>query len=198
MIRFKEIDDANPLLAISPLVGAMEKTFAYIAANGPIGLTPSNGFKRVFVDWAAAEFAWPGYTNEDLFAVNKVLNEIDFPPLMDLHDVMIDLKIGRHYKNAFRLTKSGETLVGHPGKIFGIVIPFFLFEMNHSTYARTQTQPLRNWDTLRAQSFPVANLAFVFDTFSLRPNTPTPSPCCAFSGPEWMKGGGDIPLHIVS
>ena len=36
----------------------------------------------------------------DLFAVNKVLNEIDFGPLMDLHDLMIALKIGRHYKGS--------------------------------------------------------------------------------------------------
>jgi len=146
MITFRKIDDSDPALACSPMVRAIEKTFAYIATNGPIGLTPSKGFKRVFVHWAAAEFDWPDYTEEDLFAVNKVLNEYDFPPLMDLHDVMIALKIGRHYKGAFRVTKKGETLIVHPGKIFGIVIPFFLFEMSHSTYARTPDQPLGNWD----------------------------------------------------
>jgi len=146
MIQFREINDTDPALAHSPMVRAIEKIFAYVEENGPIGLTPSKGFKRVFVHWAAAEFGWPGYTEEDLFAVNKVLNEIDFPPLMDLHDVMIELKIARHYKSAFRVTKKGETIIGHPGKVFGIVTPFFLFEMNHSTYARTRDKPLGNWD----------------------------------------------------
>jgi hypothetical protein len=34
----------------------------------------------VFVHWAAREFDWPGYTEDDLFDINKVQNEIDFGP----------------------------------------------------------------------------------------------------------------------
>ncbi len=49
----------DPALAHSPMVRAIGKIFAYIAENGPIGLTPSMAFKRVFVHWAAAEFGWP-------------------------------------------------------------------------------------------------------------------------------------------
>ena len=147
MIEFREIDDANPTLAHSPLVRALEKTFAYIAEHGGIGLTPSKAFKRVFVHWAAREFDWPGYSEADLFAINKVLNEIDFGPLMDLHDVMIALKIGRNYKGQFKLTKAGQGLVGHPGRIFGIVTPFYLFEVNHARFSRFDDEPiLGNWD----------------------------------------------------
>ena len=107
MIEFRQIEDTNPALAHSPMVRALEKTFAYIAEHGGIGLTPPKAFKRVFVHWAAREFDWPGYSEDDLFAINKVLNEIDFGPLMDLHDVMIALKIGRHYKGQSKLTKAG-------------------------------------------------------------------------------------------
>jgi len=146
MIKFREIDDANPTLAASPLVRAIEKTFAYIDENGGIGLTPSKAFKRAFVHWAAAEFKWPGFTEDDLFAVNKVLNEIDFPPLMDIHDVMIALKIARHFKGQLKLTNAGETLVGHPGRLFGIVIPFYLFEVDHLRFSRRAEQLLGNWD----------------------------------------------------
>ncbi|SLN67179.1 hypothetical protein ROE7235_03711 [Roseibaca ekhonensis] len=146
MIEFRQIDDANPALAHSPMVRALEKTFAYIAEHGGIGLTPSKAFKRVFVHWAAREFDWPGYTEEDLFAINKVLNEIDFGPLMDLHDVVIALKIGRHYKGQFKLTKAGQGLVGHPGRIFGIVTPFYLFEVNHARFSRFDEPILGNWD----------------------------------------------------
>lgn len=147
MIEFRQIDDANPALAHSPMVRALERTFAYIAEHGGIGLTPSKAFKRVFVHWAAREFGWPDYTEEDLFAINKVLNEIGFGPLMDLHDVMIELKIGRHYKGQFKLTKAGQRLVGHPGRIFGIVTPFYLFEVNHARFSRFDDEPiLGNWD----------------------------------------------------
>jgi len=59
MIKFKSIGDTNPALSHSPLVRATEKTFAYFDEHGPIGLTPSKALKRVFVQWAAAEFDWP-------------------------------------------------------------------------------------------------------------------------------------------
>ena len=56
-----------------------------------------------------------GHSEAELFRVNKVLNEIDFPPLMDIHGLLIALKIGRHYKGSFRLTKAGQSLCGHQG-----------------------------------------------------------------------------------
>ena len=146
MIRFREISDINPALIHSPMVRAIEKTFAHIAEQGPIGLTPSKAFKRVFVHWAAANFDWPRYSKEELFVVNNVLNEMDFPPLMEIHDILIALKIARHYKSSFRLTKSGLTLVGHPGQIFGIITPFFLFETDHLAFSRRQERPIGNWD----------------------------------------------------
>lgn len=147
MIAFREVDDADPALGHSPLVRGIEKTFAWIGAHGSIPLTPSKAFKRVFVHWAAAEFAWPGHTEADLFAVNKVLNEPDFAPLMVLHDLMIAMKLGRHYKSEFRLTKAGQALAGHPGRVFGRVVPFFLFRINHASMSRFEDAPiLGNWD----------------------------------------------------
>lgn len=147
MIAFREIDDADPALAHSPLVRGVEKTFAWIGEHGGIPLTPSKAFKRVFVHWAAAEFDWPGHTEADLFAVNKVLNEPDFAPLMALHDLMIAMKLGRHYKGAFHLTKADQALAGHPGRIFDAVVPFFLFRINHASMSRFDDAPiLGNWD----------------------------------------------------
>jgi hypothetical protein len=98
VIAFRKIDEADPALAFSPMVRGVEKTFAWIGENGGIPLTPSKAFKRVFVHWAAAEFDWPGQTEADLFAVNKVLNEPDFAPLMVLHDLIVAMKLGRHYE----------------------------------------------------------------------------------------------------
>jgi hypothetical protein len=147
LIEFRQIDDTDPALTHSPMVRALGKTFAYVAERGGIGLTPSKAFKRVFVHWAAAEFDWPGHTEADLFAVNKVLNEPDFMPLMMLHDLMIAMKLGRHYKGAFRLTKAGQALVGHRGQIFDTVVPVFLFRVDHASSSRFDAEPvLGNWD----------------------------------------------------
>ena len=56
MIEFISVEDDNPALAHSPMVRAIEMMFAHIVEQGPIGLTPSKAFKRVFVHWAAANF----------------------------------------------------------------------------------------------------------------------------------------------
>lgn len=146
MIVFREVNDADPALVHSPMLRAVEMTFAYVAEHGGVALTPSKAFKRSFVHWAAAQFEWPGYSEADLFAVNKVLNEIDFGPLMDLHALMIALKIGRHYKGQFKLSKAGRSLVGHRGRLFGFITPFYLFEVDHLRFSRRETRPLGNWD----------------------------------------------------
>lgn len=146
MIAFREVDDADPALLHSPMLRAVEKTFSYVAEHGGIALTQSKAFKRSFVHWAAAQFEWPGYSEADLFAVNKVLNEIDFGPLMDLHELMITLKIGRHFKGHFKLSKAGWSLVGHPGRLFGIITPSYLFEVDHLRFSPRETRPLGNWD----------------------------------------------------
>ena len=146
MIQFKTIADDDPVLVHSPMVKGAMKVLEYVTEDGPIGLTESKGFKRHFVHWAAREFAWPEMTEEVLFAVNKVLNEYDLLPLVVLHDILIQLKIGRHYKNAFHVTKAGQQLIGRPGALFGILTPFYLFEANYSFHTRLGGELLGSWD----------------------------------------------------
>jgi len=145
-IRFESISDDDHVLAHSPMVKGAAKILDYVADQGPIGLTESKGFKRHFVNWAAREFAWPDWTEEDLFRRNKVLNEYDLLPLVVLHDILIQLKIGRHYKNAFHVTKAGQQLIGRPGALFGILTPFYLFEANYSFHTRLGGELLGSWD----------------------------------------------------
>ncbi|WP_245216540.1 hypothetical protein [Sagittula salina] len=113
---------------------------------------------RVFVHWAATEFDWPGHSEADLFAVNKVLTEPDFAPLMVLHDLMIAMKLGRHYKGEFRPTKAGQALAGHPGRIFGTAVPFFLFRMNHASMSRFDDAPTLTTDERLAELTNCASL----------------------------------------
>lgn len=144
---FLELSDTDPALVHSPMVRGLTHMLAYIAENGSIGLTPSGAFKRVFVQWAAEAFDWPGHRPADLYAVNKVLNEWDFFPLAELHEFMLALKIGRHFKGEFRLTPGGKTFVRQPGRLFGLVAPFYLFRVDHARHSRLREERLLgNWD----------------------------------------------------
>jgi hypothetical protein len=142
----KALSPGDPLLLTSPLVRGVLRTAEYIAVNGGIGLTASGAFNRKFVHWAAAVFDWPGYSEEDLFAINEVLNEWDFPPVGDIHDLLKGLKLGRHYKGKFVLTKAGKDLVADPGRLFSQLAPHFLFRLDHGAHLRADDQILGNWD----------------------------------------------------
>lgn len=146
MIAFRDIEDGDPCLGFSPMISAIRQIGSYIDAHGGIGLTPSKAFKRVFVHWAAKTFDWPGLSEEELFVVNKVLNEGDFPPLADIHEMLIALRIGRHHKGRFTLTKTGRALIDQPGRLFGVITPVYPFQFDHAWSLRTPSPLLGNWD----------------------------------------------------
>jgi hypothetical protein len=142
---FQKLADDDQVLEYSPLVMAIAKTLKYAQLNDHIELTKSGYFKRSFVNWAAADFNWPGYTEEDLFKFNKVLNELDFQPLAQMHAFLLNLKLGRHFKGTFRLTNAGKSLVGQPGKIFTVVAESFLFDVVHSEFLVLERAPEMSW-----------------------------------------------------
>ena len=146
MPTFIAVPDDDPLLLTSPLIRGVLKTAEYIAANGGIALTKSGAFNRKFVHWAAAEFDWPGYSEDELFSINKVLNEWDFPPVGDIHALLKGLKLARHYKGKFLLTKAGKELVKQPGRLLSELVPNFLFRLDHGAHLRAEDQILGNWD----------------------------------------------------
>jgi len=146
MPTFKTLPDDDPMLLTSPLIRGVLKTAEYIEANGGIGLTKSGALNRKFVHWAAAEFDWPNYSVDDLFSINKVLNEWDFQPVSDIHDLLKGLKLGRHYKGKFLLTKAGKELIARPSRLFSQLIPDYLFLFDHGTYLSAGERVLGNWD----------------------------------------------------
>lgn len=145
MIEFIAPSNEDPALACSPLLRAALLTLRYIMDNGPIGLTPNKAMKRYFVNWAAEAFEWPHYAAEDLYAINKVLNEDDFPPLVVLHDVLISAKLARHRKRFLHITKMGKDLVQHPGNLWIALAQHMLFELDHSRYTRYDDYLEENW-----------------------------------------------------
>jgi hypothetical protein len=145
MYAFKTIADDEPALAHSPLLRAVLLTISYIEENGPIALTPSKALKRYFVEWAADNFDWPHYTAEELYAVNKVLNEQDFPPLMTVHDLLLNTKLARHYRGTLKLTALATELKAEPGKLWRLLADQLLFFSDHSLYTRVDTPFAGDW-----------------------------------------------------
>ncbi len=146
MIDIQPLDGDNPALALSPLLKGALLTLEYIEANGPIGLTPSKALKRYFVEWAAEAFAWPDYTAEDLYYLNKVLNEADFVPLLMLHDLLIRLKLARHQKGAMHITKLGKQLRTRPAALWAVFVERIFRGYDFTPYARYEIPIVGNWD----------------------------------------------------
>ncbi|MFG6501523.1 hypothetical protein [Sulfitobacter sp. 1A15106] len=146
MIEFRTLIDDHPDLAHSPLLRGALLTLEYVQKHGSIGLTKNKAFKRVFVHWAIENFDWPGQRGAEMFRYNKVINEYEFPPLEMLHFLLISLRLGRHFKGEFRLTKRGSELMQAPGRLFAELIPHFVFRVDHASYARFKGRPLGQWD----------------------------------------------------
>lgn len=140
------VKNDEPALAGAPMIGAAQKLLAYLAEYETIALTKGKAFQRKFVHWAAAEFDWPGWEEDRLFLLNKVLNEYDFPPLEALHFVFLKLKLIRHYKLTCRLTNAGRDIADKPGDLFNLMMPFWLFEVDHAASSRLPEPRLGNWD----------------------------------------------------
>jgi hypothetical protein len=74
----------------------------YISKHDAIGMTKSGAWNRLFIECAVAVINFPGWIADDLYAVNKVLNEYDVAPLEYLHALMGSLKWGRNDKGTHR------------------------------------------------------------------------------------------------
>jgi len=146
MIEFHTLPDDHPDLAHSPMLRAALLTLQYAQEHGSIGLTKTKAFKRVFVHWAVEHFGWPGKSAEEMFRYNKVISEYEFPPLEVLHCLLISLRLGRHYKGEFRLTRRGAELAHSPGRLFAELIPYFVLRIDHASYARFDERPFGKWD----------------------------------------------------
>ena len=146
MIEFRTLADDHPGLAHSPLLRSALLTLQYAQKHGSIGLTKTKAFKRVFVHWAVENFDWPWKNAEEMFRYNKVINEYEFPPLEVLHFLLISLRLGRHIKGEFRLTKRGNELAQAPGQLFAELIPYFVLSVDHASYARFDERPVGKWD----------------------------------------------------
>lgn len=169
MIEFRTLTDDHPDLALSPLLRGALLTLQYAQEHGSIGLTKTKAFKRVFVHWAVEHFNWPGQSAEEMFRYNKVINEYEFPPLEVLHFLLISLRLGRHFKGEFRLTKRGTDLAQSPGRLYAEMIPYFVFRIDHASYSRFDDRPFGKWDVwmnvINVEADDGTTEAALFETF---------------------------------
>lgn len=146
MIALIPPESENLAVKLSPLLQAALLTLEYMDTSGPIELTPSKALKRYFVEWAAEAFAWPKYTAADLYSMNKVLNEVDFPPLVVLHDLLVGLKLARHYKGAMQISKWGTKVRHRPGVVLAVLAERLLHNYDLSQHTRFGDTVFGNWD----------------------------------------------------
>jgi hypothetical protein len=95
----------------------------YAGDNDGIGLTKSGALDRKFLAWAVEAFDWPGYEPAEVYAVNKVVDEIDYLPGWYLHEVMKRRKFMRKYRDRLLLSPAGRDALDRPGLLQAELFP---------------------------------------------------------------------------
>lgn len=65
---------------------------------------------------------------------------------MFVHDLMIVMKLGRHVKGKFQVSKKARALASNQGAFFADLAETYLFRYNHSRTARSEFTTPGNWD----------------------------------------------------
>lgn len=123
-------------LSGSPMCMNAMKVLTRASEDGGIMLTKSGAFYRKFVTWAAEDFGWPGYEAEELYRLNKVLNELDFMPLAIMHELLLGARLLRHYKGKALPTKAGKAMIGDYGALQAELFDSFFLALDHGAYER--------------------------------------------------------------
>lgn len=131
--------------ALSPLLRGMLLSVAYADGEGGIGLTATGAMNRKFVHWAAVHFLWPGFTAEDLYSMNKVLNESDMPPLWVVRDMARHLKLLRRKKDVLLPTRRGREFLVNPQAFFDLIATDYLYSYVHTTDRKEEVRARLRW-----------------------------------------------------
>jgi hypothetical protein len=130
----------------SPLTRGLHLTLKTCFDEDGLELTQTGRLKRKYVDPLVRSFDWPHYDIGELYAVSKVMNADNFPPLILIHELLQHHKLVRHYKKSMRLTKTGQKLREDIQALYKLVIPSYLFDVDHMAFSRMNEAPLGHWD----------------------------------------------------
>ncbi len=96
---------------------------ACVRDNDGIGLTKSGALNRKFLAWAVEAFDWPGYESAEVYAVNKVVDEMDYLPGWYLHEVMKRRKFMRKHRDRLLLSPAGREALDRPALLQAELFP---------------------------------------------------------------------------
>ncbi|MFK3781793.1 hypothetical protein [Agrobacterium sp. NPDC089420] len=133
------------VIALSPLLRGMVLSLSYANTQGGIGLTATGAMNRKFVHWAAVHFEWPDYTSDELYTMNKVLNESDMPPLWVVRDMTRHLKLLRRKKDVLLPTKRGREFLARPQAFFDLVATDYLYSYVHDAETEKEVRERLRW-----------------------------------------------------
>lgn len=150
MYAFRTLSDNDPLLDAAPLMRALDFLRTKLEAHDTgIPLTKGRAFKRTLVAEAITTIQWPGWSEKEIyhgFLPIKVADEYHFEPLWMLHQLLLDLRFVRHYRQTLRLTKTGRTLFGTRFALFDRIAQMILFHMEPFAHVRTHGAIMGSWD----------------------------------------------------
>ena len=144
-VAFRPHPGGDLVIASAPMLRAYQTVALYQVEHGEIGLTKAGAWNRHCIDWVVRRMDFPNWTAEELYRVNKVLNEYDVPPLEYLRVLLTSLRIGRKTGGSWRLTKPGMTLAGDPEAAYSTIAPAFLFRFDHTEGMRVGEVPAGDW-----------------------------------------------------
>ncbi|MGZ2383574.1 hypothetical protein [Rhizobium brockwellii] len=145
MLREIKLQGDVNIAALSPLLRGMLLSVAYAEGEGGIGSTATGAMNRKFVHWAAVHFLWPGFTAEDLYSMNKVLNESDMPPLWVVRDMARHVKLLRRKEDVLLLTRRGREFLVNPNAFFDLVATDYLYPYVHDTERQEDVRARLRW-----------------------------------------------------
>lgn len=145
MIAFREIDDEDPILGLSPLARALDFLRLELGEDDKgIPLTATMALKPNLIARAVTEIRWPDWMEEDVYQRIKVAREEHYDPLLVLHYALIDLRFARHYRRHLALTKTGRPIMESRSRSFHHLTQHFMLSVWRFQGSREHL--MGNWD----------------------------------------------------
>jgi hypothetical protein len=139
----------EPGLTVADLSGsavarAAQTLLRHAADTGGLKLTATGNLSRAVVVEMCRTIEWPDYDKEELFNINKVINEPDFLPLHFVRILMQAVKLFRKHKGMLMPTRLGNAMLSDErhGALQAILFHIAIWHLNLGYFDRT---PLASW-----------------------------------------------------
>lgn len=178
---------------------------AFALREGPIGLTPAGFLPRKVVACLLDAMPWrPGYIAE-LWEMNKVVNEADVPPILDVRGLLLALKLLTDTRGSLRVTRRGRAFAdrAHTGALAARLFRAVFRETDFLALGRRAGEPditghiplmLRRLSRLDEAWRDAGTMTIAITTQELRDAWPKPAPGAAV---PWVPDVTFVVEHTV-